>query len=92
MVVSLGTGPQDVRCFLGTFQQQQVPVGSGFMLQRWLMGSGGVCSAAVGSEGPRRRHPHLSRGNGHKQQEELHEVTEVTSCLISIFMMSTGGA
>lgn len=28
-----------------------VPAGSGFMLQRWLMGSGGVCSAVVDHDG-----------------------------------------
>lgn len=38
-------------------QQQQVPVGSGFMLQRWLIGSGGVCSGSVVSEVPIHRPP-----------------------------------
>lgn len=69
---------------------QQVPAGSGFMLQRWLMGSGGVCSAVVVSEGPRRRRLRPSRGNGHQQREELQEVAEVTSCLISTFMLPVG--
>lgn len=72
-------------------QQQQVPVGSGFMLQRWLIGSGGVCSGSVVSEGQRHRHLYPCRGNGHMQQEELNEVTEVTSCLISTFMVRIGG-
>lgn len=69
------------------FPQQQVPVGSGFKLERWLMGSGGVCSGSVVSEGPRRRHLHPCRGNGHMQQE----VTKVTSCLMSTFMPPRGG-
>lgn len=68
-------------------QQQQVPVGSGFTLQRWLMESGGVCSGSVVSEG----HLHPCRGNGHMQQEELKEFTEVTSCLMSAFMRPIGG-
>lgn len=72
-------------------QQQQVPVGSGFTLWRWLMGSGGVCSGSVVSEGPRRRHLHPCCGNGHMQQEELKEVTKVTSCLMSTFMPPLAG-
>lgn len=92
MIVSLGSKSQDVICFLSTFQHQQVPAGSGFTLQRWLMGSGGVCSAVVVSEGPRHCHLHPSRGNGLKQQEELQEVTEVTSGLISILKLPIGGA
>lgn len=72
-------------------QERQVPVGSGFTLQRWLMGSGGVCSGSVVSTRPRRRHLHACRGNGHMQQEELKQVTKVTSCLMSNFMPPVGG-
>lgn len=68
---------QDVRCFLGSGRFVWRLVSP---IKSCLMGSGGVFSGSVVFED----RLHLYHGNG---QEELKEVTQVTSCLISTFML-----